>query len=55
MFSRFSLRLIELVILISADWRLGFYDLITARDLPDKRETTGFRLNKLSLYLFPEV
>ena len=51
----FSLRLIELVILINADWCLGFYDLITACDLPDTRETTGFRLNKLSLSLFPKV
>ncbi len=53
--SIFSIQLIELVIIINVDWCLGFCDLITARDLPDKRETSRLWLKKLSLYLFPEV
>ncbi len=50
--SVFSLGLIELVIIINVDWCLGFYDLITAHDLPDKRETSRLRLKKtLSLFI----
>ncbi len=47
-----SLRLIELVIIINIDWCLGFCDLITACDLPDKRETSRLWLKKtLSLFI----
>ncbi len=50
--SVFSLGLIELMIIINVDWCLGFCDLITARDLPDKRETSRLWLKKtLSLFI----